>query len=239
MMPVSKKRWKIVGLIVLALLIIAFTVAASIFLGRFADLSHIDELERFKAWCDGIGILKYPVLLLLQMLQIIVALIPGGPVQILMGFVCGTVWGMILSLTGIVVATWLIILAERRYGKKLAELFVGAKSLEKLGFLRDPVKRDLILFLLFLIPGTPKDALTYFAPLTDLKTGKLITIVTVARIPSLFGSVYLGATLSKGDLKSSVLIFAVTAVVGITGILFYDRYTERKKEKKERSNENQ
>ena len=225
----NKVIWIIAAVLVL-LLVIALCVWMIPFLRQFGNVESsttVKALRDFKAYTDSLGFWKYPLLLFLQVLQIVVAIIPGGPMQILMGFVLGTPLGMLLSLIGIIIATYLIIAFVDRFGMKFIRLFVKTDKFGELRFLQDPVKRELILFVLFLIPGSPKDLLTYFAPLTPIKKGNLIAIVTLARIPSLFGSVYLGATLSKGDLGLSLLLFAITAVLGIGGIYLYNAIIKR------------
>lgn len=232
-----KVSWIIAAVFVL-LLVIALCIWMIPFLLKFGDVESsatVKALRDFKSYTDSLGLWKYPLLLLLQVLQIVVAIIPGGPMQILMGFVLGTSLGMLLSLVGIVISTYLIILFVERFGMKFIRLFVKTDKFGELRFLQDPVKRELILFVLFLIPGSPKDLLTYFAPLTPIKRSNLVAIVTLARIPSLFGSVYLGATLSKGDLGLSLLLFAITAALGIGGIYLYNAII--KKKNREVSNE--
>lgn len=226
-----KKVFLIVAAVLVLLLVIALCVWMIPFLRQFGNVESsatVKALRDFKAYTDSLGFWKYPLLLFLQILQIVVAIIPGGPMQILMGFVLGTPIGMLFSLLGIVIATYIIILFVERFGMKFIRLFVNTDKFGELRFLNDPVKRDLILFILFLIPGSPKDLLTYFAPLTPIKKSNLIAIVTFARIPSLFGSVYLGATLSKGDLGLSLLLFAITAALGIGGIFLYNEIIKKK-----------
>ena len=226
-----KKVFWIILVSIILLLVIALCVWMIPFLRQFGDVESsatVKALKDFKAYTDSLGVWKYPLLLLLQVLQIVVAIIPGGPMQILMGFVLGTPLGMILSLIGIIIATYLIIAFVDRFGMKFIRLFIKTEKFSELRFLQDPVKRELLLFVLFLIPGSPKDLLTYFAPLTPIRRTDLVAIVTLARIPSLFGSVYLGATLSKGNLGLSLLLFAITAVLGIGGIYLYNAIIKKK-----------
>lgn len=75
--------------------------------------------------------------------------------------------------------------------------------------------------------------LTYFAPLSGVDTVLLTFMVTIARIPALLSSVYIGATLSEGNFAMSLLFFALTAVLGIGGILVYEKIIEKKREGKD------
>ena len=232
----TKKRLKIGGLILLAVGILAVTAAVVPWLWKIGDARSEEgraALEAFRRYTDAIGFWKYPLMLFLQILQIVVAIIPGGPMQILMGFLFGNFLGLLLSVLGIVIATWIIIWGVRKWGRKFAKLFVSEEQLEKISHLGSTGKRKLLLFILFLIPGTPKDVFTYFAPFLEMKPLALTVIVTVARLPALICSVYIGDSLAAGNFITSTIIFAVSAVVGIGGILLYEGVTGRRERKKE------
>lgn len=134
----TKKRLRMAGLLLLAAAVLALTAAFLPWLWRIGDLQSEESraaLIAFRSYTDRIGIWKYPLMLFLQVAQIVVAIIPGGPMQILMGFVFGTWQGLILSLLGALLATWLIIFGVRRWGVRFAGLFVKKEKLEKLSHL--------------------------------------------------------------------------------------------------------
>ena len=191
-----------------------------------------EKLVAIKEQFDKLGFFKYPAILLLQILQVVVALIPGEPVEILAGYLCGTLGGLAVCLLGIAIGTAIIYGLVMRLGKGLVLRVGNSRAYEKLRFLHHDTSRDALLFLLFFIPGTPKDFLTYFAPLLRIGIKKLLVIVTVARIPSVVSSTYLGATLSKGDLRFSVFLFALIGAVGLLGILLHDPLLERVKRRR-------
>ena len=116
----------------------------------------------------------------------------------------------------------------RKFGKPLFEVFFDTEKMERFRFLQNSQKLELLIFLLFFIPGTPKDVLTYFAPLTPIKMRDFLLISTFARIPSIITSTYAGSTILEGNLLKTVIAFSVTAVLGIAGILIGNRLTDRK-----------
>ena len=79
------------------------------------------------------------------------------------------------------------------------------------------------MFLVFFIHGTPKDMLTYVAGTTPIKLHQFILITSLARIPSIVTSTFLGSSMIKSDWKASLLIFAVTALIGISGIFYREK----------------
>ena len=89
----------------------------------------------------------------------------------------------------------------------------------------------MLLFVLFFIPGTPKDLLLYFTPLTNISLSRLLVIVSIARIPSIVSSCYVGAHVSRGMFGHSILVFAIIGMVGLAGILINDivlQYKEKR-----------
>ena len=194
---------------------------------------RVRELVRGKI--DSLGIAGVAVMFGLQVLQIVVAVIPGEPVELLMGFLYGTSGGFALCMAGIAAGTAIVYIITKKLGKKFIEKLNDPEKFKKLSFLRNPAKRDTMLFVLFFIPGTPKDILTYFAPLTKINMLRLIMISCVARIPSVISSNYVGATLSRGKFLHSAIVFAITGVIGIAGILINDKIIEAHRKKNEKT----
>ena len=176
----------------------------------------------------------------IQVLQIVVAVIPGEPIELIMGLMYGTWGGLALTLTGILIGSAIIYFCMKRFGTGFASKFVDTNGFKKFRFLNDPAKRDSFIFLLFFIPGTPKDVLTYFAPLTGIPFVRFITIATLARIPSVVTSTLVGSSVSKGEFLKSLIVFAITGVVGIAGILINNKFTAAQEKKlAEKAAENQ
>ncbi|MBQ7847198.1 MAG: TVP38/TMEM64 family protein [Clostridia bacterium] len=225
-------KGKILKFTALGSFIAAVILAAVFFYPYLKDL-RFDVTEEWlvqvKGKLDRFGVFKYLIVLMVQVLQVLLAFIPGEPVEILAGYMCGTLGGLAIALLGVALGTSVIYLAVMKWGRRLVDKVADSKAYEKMRFLHKSASRDGLLFLLFFIPGTPKDFLTYFAPLLKIKLTRLLLIVLVARIPSVISSTYLGATLSKGDLSFSILIFALTAAVGAAGIIVNDLLLEQKK----------
>jgi uncharacterized membrane protein YdjX (TVP38/TMEM64 family) len=172
---------------------------------------------------ESLGVKGVAILLAIQVLQIIVAVIPGGPLEIVAGAAYRAWGGFAICILGCVIATAGIFLAVRTFGVPLVEKFFGKKLTDKYRFLGDPKKFSLALFLLFLIPGVPKDTLAYIAPLGSIKPGRFILISTAARAPAILMSTMLGSSALQGNWILLLLLFAATAVTGIIGLLYGER----------------
>lgn len=230
-----KKVLTVCLLILLGILVIAATVVLYPIAQRFSGAEGEELrvlLTEYKTLLDQLGILRYPVMVLVQVLQMILAIIPGGPLAILLGFMFGTVGGTVVGTVGNLLGTALVVWCVNRFGIRFVNKFVNSKGFEKLKFLHDPVKRDGLLFLLFLIPGTPKDLITFFAPFTKAKPITIVWMASVGRLPALALSASMGANLSEGDLTTTIILVAVTALVGIAGIFIRDKVMKNREEKK-------
>ena len=91
------------------------------------------------------------------------------------------------------ISFFFILLLSARYGERFVSAFVEPESLSQFGYVQDTPRTKLLLFLLYFIPGAPKDLLTYFVPLTGLKLPAFWVLTTVARIPSIITSTMCGA----------------------------------------------
>lgn len=235
----KKAKLKKVGIVCLLILLGVLVIAVTIVLYPLAErLSGAEGeemrllLTEYRGYLDRVGILRFPIMVLVQVLQMLLAVIPGGPLAILLGFMFGTVGGAVIGTIGNILGTALVVWCVNRFGIKFVNKFVNSKGFEKLKFLHDPVKRDSLLLLLFLIPGTPKDLITFFAPFTKAKPLSIIMMASIGRLPALVLSTSMGANLQEGDLTTTIILVAVTALVGIAGIFVRDKVMKNREEKK-------
>ncbi len=187
-----------------------------------------DNLSKLGDFIESFGIWGAVIALLIQVLQVVLAVIPGEPIEIVMGVLYGTVGGCLMCLIGIAIGSCIVFLSVKRLGKNAVEKVMANEKYRKLKFLNDPSKRDVLLFVLMFIPGTPKDTLTYFAPFTGIPFVRYIVISTVARIPSVISSSYIGSSIMGGNFVRSIIAFAVVGAVSLVGIIVYNKIIEDK-----------
>jgi uncharacterized membrane protein YdjX (TVP38/TMEM64 family) len=177
--------------------------------------------EHFRAWVDSIGAWSRVIFVGMVVLQVVVAFIPGEPVEMAAGYAFGFVEGSLLTMAGFLLGSWLIFGLVRKFGVKFVEVFFPNKKLNELRILRNPKKTRVLAFVLMLIPGTPKDFISYFAGLTQLRTLEWLAIVAVARIPSLVTSTITGAAAGDKEYVLSIVMLAVAIATSLAGILYY------------------
>ena len=219
----------------LIIFVAAMGILTLIFWPYIEALGTDEGRVAFKAWIDSLGFGGWLVTLGIQLLQIFVAFIPGEPVEILLGYLWNPIGGMLTCLLGIFIGTLIIFLFVRKFGKKFVKKIVGTDDLSKYKFLSDKSKVEITIFILFFIPGTPKDVLTYVAPLAPISPIKYLVISTIARIPSIITSTLLGDRLAEGDWLLAVVIFAITALISLAGILIGNKYIEKKEKDHEKA----
>ena len=228
----ERKRRLIAGIsiFVVLLLMVLLTLFVSGWLRSFSQ-------EDFRDYVRSFGALGPLVVLGLQVLQVFIALIPGEIVESAAGYILGPWLGTAICYLGIGFASVLIFTLTRRYGVKLVEVFVSAERIRELRFLRTEQKRNNLIFLLFFIPGTPKDLLTYFVGLTDIRLSTFLWLSMVARIPSVLTSTFGGHLLGEERYIGAVILYGVTGLLSLLGMAGYNRYvyrcTARRKETKE------
>lgn len=185
--------------------------------------------DGFRDYIRSFGPLGWLVLLGLQFLQVFIALIPGELLESAAGYAFGPVPGTLICYAGVAGASALIFSLTRKYGVRLVEVFVSRERIHELRFLNTEKKRNLLIFLVYFIPGTPKDLLTYFAGLTDIRLGEFLLISLVARIPSVLSSTFGGHMLGQENYIGAILLYGITGLVSLGGLWAYKRLINRHK----------
>lgn len=212
----QKRKW-------LAGISLGIVIALAVLLTLFVcNWLRTFSQEDFRDYIRSFGPLGWLVLLGLQFLQVFIALIPGEILESAAGFAFGPVMGTLICYVGVAAASALIFRLTRRYGVKLVEVFISRERINELRFLNTAHKRNALIFLLYFIPGTPKDLLTYFAGLTDIQLSEFLVLSLVARIPSVLSSTFGGHMLGRENYLGAALLYGITGIVSICGILIYN-----------------
>lgn len=189
----------------------------------FAELFQPGGTERIMDSVRDAGPVGVLILLGLQFLQIIVAFIPGEVVQIAAGMLYGPWLGALVILVGCVVSSAFIFALVHKLGAPFVQSMVPTKHLDKFRRFEASGKLNLVVFVLFLVPGLPKDVFTYLVPLTDMRMRTFLVLSNVGRIPGILISTYAADGLVDGRIVESAVIFAVAALVAVLGIVFRER----------------
>lgn len=218
----TKKRatTAVILLAVVFLVVIGWVVGNP--LVRFAE-----NPEKFRAWVDSQGVLGRVAFVGMVIFQVLVALIPGEPLEIAAGYAFGTVEGTLLCLLGATLGGTMVFLLVRKWGVRMLELYFPRERIESLKFMQNTPKVRVVAFFLMFLPGTPKDLLSYFMGLTKIRLSEWVVLSTVARIPSIVTSTVGGSALGGKQYTLAVIVFAVTLLISAVGGGLYGLYTRR------------
>lgn len=211
---------KLAGLIAFLVLTAAIVV---VLWPSFSLLFEEDGINKVIEDITSKGPFGVLTLLGLQFLQIVVAFIPGEVVQMAAGMLYGPVWGTLIILLGCVISSAVIYELVHRLGAPFVQSMIDKKYLVKFYEFEHSGKLNVLVFVLFLIPGMPKDVLTYLVPLTGMPLRTFLLLTTVGRIPGVIISTYAAAGIAEGHIVTSLIIFGVAAVLLIIGFLCRNR----------------
>ena len=111
------------------------------------------------------------------------------------------------------------------------------KAMNKFKFLQDEKKLKSLIFFLFFIPGTPKDLITYIAPLTKIKLRDFMIITLIARIPSVISSTYGGSALAEQNFLKAAIIYGIITLFSLAGIIIYRIWDKKHTQKLMQNNQ--
>mgnify|MGYP004506821309 CR=1 FL=1 len=215
----TKKQQKRVG--IAAIVIAVAATALIIWLAGVPLVKFASEPEKFRQWVDNNGIWSRFAYMGMVILQVVIAVLPGEPFEIAAGYAFGAVEGTILCIAASTLGSVMVFLLVRYFGVPLVEVFFSEEKLQRIKFLKTSPKRDFIFFIIFMIPGTPKDLLCYFAGLTDIKFTLWLLICSLGRLPSIVTSTVGGDALGTSNYWFAAAVFAATLVISLVGLLVY------------------
>ena len=210
------KKTKIFKLILLGIVLTIAIAVTAYLIPVIRELGTPEGQQAFQTRINDYGFLGVLMLFGLQFAQIFLFIIPGEPIEILAGVCYGSIWGTVFVMVSAAIISAFIYALVHKLGRKFIYDFVSKEKIEKIEnnkVFQNPKTIRFLIFILFFIPGTPKDLLTYIAALLPIKPIEFIIISTIARFPSVISSTWAGASLLEGNWKASLLIYGVTFLI--------------------------
>jgi uncharacterized membrane protein YdjX (TVP38/TMEM64 family) len=181
------------------------------------------SVEGFKALVLQTGPWGPVVFVALQILQVFIFVLPGEIAQIAGGYLFGLVEGTLLSLVGISLGSLLNFTLAQVLGKPFVNRLFGKEKLGKFEAILTSSRMETAFFLLFLIPGIPKDILCYVAGLSTMKFPGFLGVSMLGRLPGIVGSTAIGQAAGQGNRTAVIVISLVAALLFILGMRFHER----------------
>ena len=223
------KKQKVLRYVVIFSALIIFIFLIAQFIPIFKELLSEEGRNCFKEQIQGLGFKGVLVLIGLMCSQVLLPILPGEPVEVLAGMCFGPINGMIVILLAAFISTVMIYVLVKALGKRFLYLFVSKEKVDRIEnskIFKDKKKIEFLIFLMFFIPGLPKDILIYIAVLLPINITRFMFISVFARIPSIISSTLAGSSLVDENFIFSIGVYIVTFTISILFI-----YLVNKKEK--------
>lgn len=222
---------KMLKLIALILIIAILAIATIYMMPIIKQINTPEGQEEFKAKITNSGITGILILFGLELAQIVLAILPGEPIEILAGICFGPIWGTIFLMISVFIVTCIIYFLVKKIGRDFIYEFFPKEKVNKLEnskLFKDEKKIELVMIILFLIPGTPKDLLVYIGGLLPIKTSRFLAISTLLRFPSIISSTIAGANIIEGQWKAGILAYIITFAITFIVIFIINKLDKNK-----------
>lgn len=203
-------------------------VTIIVFIRYLPQLLHVTmSLDGFRDYILSTGKLGPVMLVLFQILQTVIAPIPGEVVQIAGGYIYGTALGAVFVTGGMLLGALIAFYFTRFLGGSFIDSLLQRDKFKWMRGMMDNNKFSVFLFIIFIIPGLPKDMFIYAAGLTTIKPLRFFTILLIARLPWLLASVSIGANIYHKNYGPTIIISAISVLAFILGLIYKDKLIHR------------
>lgn len=220
-----RKKFKTIGAILKLLLLLGILLALPLYIYFFQhdiieQFSSIEQVEAFFAEYKTQSIFIY---MALQVVQIIICVIPGQALQFAAGYMFGFWMGYLWSFIGAFAGTVITYYLAKILGHDAMHMIFGEKRISELLVKLNSKRAMVLIFLIYLIPGLPKDLCSYVAGISELKLKAFLIVSLLGRTPGMMGSLLIGRLVHTGGYTWAVIIGAVAVVLFLLGIIFRKR----------------
>lgn len=222
---------KMIKLIALILIIAILSIATVYMIPIMKKINTSEGQIAFKEKIQSSGTVGVLILFGLELAQVILAILPGEPIEILAGICYGPVWGTAFLMISVFIVTCLIYFLVKKFGRNFIYEFFPKEKVDKLEnskLLKDEKKIELVMIILFLIPGTPKDLLVYIGALLPMKSSRFIAISTLLRFPSIISSTIAGDNILGGKWQVIILAYVITFLITFIVIFIINKLDKNK-----------
>ena len=220
-----KRRARTIAIIVKFALLLVILVGVPLYLWFFHQdlLRQFADYEASRKFFETYRTQSIYILLGLQVVQILISIIPGQGIQFVAGLFYGFWPGLLLSLAGALVGTVLTYYVASFLGRDALYLFFGERKVDAMLAQVNSKRGMILVFLIYLFPGLPKDLCTYAAGISRMKLPAFLIISLVGRTPAMMGSLLIGMGLGRGDYTTVIIIGIIAVVFFILGAVFHNR----------------
>ena len=223
-----RKRIKIASTIFkfALLLIIIVGIPLYIYFCHHEVIDQVSSIENVQALLDeykGYSILVY---ILAQIVQIIICIIPGQWLQFAAGYAFGFWLGLLFSLIGATIGAFVSYYLAKLLGQGILYLLFDEEQMNNFIEKLNSKKAIVAVFVIYLIPGLPKDACSYAAGISNMKLKAYLIVSLIGRTPAMAGSLLIGNQVGIGSYTAAIIIGVAAVILCIAGVIFRNKITD-------------
>lgn len=217
LMPNNKKT-------IITIIFSCLIMALLCLIGYQPFMQFLNNPTKLKETLNQYHIFGYFILIIIMALQVIFIFLPGEIIEVASGFCYGVIGGTLICLIGASLGTIVIYFLIKHFGVKFASKLIDLNKINELKIIKKNKNLEIIIFIIFFIPGTPKDLFTYLVPFTTIKLPTFLLITGIARIPSIITSTISGSALFNQNYQFTITIFIITGILSLVGLSYYHHY---------------
>ena len=188
-----------------------------------------DLLSQFRSYEDvilymrsfkGISAL---VFVIAQILQVVISVLPGEVFEIAAGSLFGFPLGLLLTFIGVFLGSAAAYTIARFLGRDAVQMIVGESRMQEYMDKLNSERAYIIVFILYLLPGIPKDILCYLAGISNMRFKPFVVISSVARIPGLCGCLLFGTMYMEKNYPFMIGIVIFAGIILLICFIFRTR----------------
>lgn len=223
-----RKRVKIASTIFkfALLLIIIVGIPLYIYFCHHEVIDQVSSIENVQALLDeykGYSILVY---ILAQIVQIIICVIPGQWLQFAAGYAFGFWLGLLFSLIGAAIGAFVSYYLAKLLGQGILYLLFDEDQMNHFIEKLNSKKAIVAVFVIYLIPGLPKDACSYAAGISNMKLKAFLIVSLIGRTPAMAGSLLIGNQVGIGSYTAAIIIGIAAVILCVSGVIFRNKITD-------------
>ena len=221
------KRIKVISTILKFALLLLIIIGLPLYIYFFEPqlIDSMSSMENVNALFEHYHAESILVYIGAQILQIIICVIPGQWLQFAAGYMYGFWLGFLYSIIGAAIGSVVTYYLAKHLGRDAMHLIFGEARINEFIHKLNSKKAIVIVFLIFLIPGVPKDLCNYAAGISEMKLKPFLIVSLVGRSPGMMGSLLIGRQIEAGNYTGAIVVAAVAVVLCVVGIIMRKRLT--------------
>jgi uncharacterized membrane protein YdjX (TVP38/TMEM64 family) len=159
----------------------------------------------------------------LQIFQIVISVLPGQALQFAAGYAYHFWFGLLYSIIGISIGTIITFYLARLLGKDALYVIFGEERFARFVHTLHTKRSYIVLFVIFLIPGIPKDLFTYAAGVSEIRIVPFLLLSLIGRTPAMIGSIMMGNMFYNGSYIGLIILGVIAVILFVAGLLKRDK----------------